>query len=47
MVNTTRGGGIDLLANHHSRRIVNQQRPEMNPPNPPPTGTDPVVAAQM
>jgi hypothetical protein len=47
MVNTRRGGRIDLPANHHSKRIVNQPRPEMNPLNLPPAGTDPVVAAQM
>jgi hypothetical protein len=47
MVNTRKGGGIDLPANHHSKRVVGQPQPEMNPPNPPPTGTDLVVAAQM
>jgi hypothetical protein len=48
MVNTKKGGGIDLPANHHSRRIVRQPQPEMSsPPNPPPAGTDSVVAAQM
>jgi small-conductance mechanosensitive channel len=47
MVNTKKGGGIDLPANHHSRRIIRQQQTEMNPPNPPPAGTDPVVTAQM
>jgi hypothetical protein len=47
MVNTRRGGGIDLPANHHIKRMVNQPRPEINPPNPPPAGTDLVVAAQM
>jgi hypothetical protein len=44
MVNTKKGGGIDLPANNHSRRTVNQPQPEMNPP---PVGTDPVAAAQM
>jgi hypothetical protein len=47
MVNTRKGGGIDLPANPHNRRIIGQQQTEMNPPNPPPVGTDPVVAAQM
>jgi hypothetical protein len=47
MVNTRKGGRIDLPANHHSRRIIRQPQPEMNPLNPPPAGTDPVVAAQM
>jgi hypothetical protein len=46
MVNT-RKGGIDLPANPHNRRIIRQQQTEINPPNPPPAGTDPVVAAQM
>jgi hypothetical protein len=48
MVNTRKGGGIDIPANHHSRRIVNQPQPDMSsPPNPPPAGTDPVAAAHM
>jgi hypothetical protein len=47
MVNTRKGGEIDLPANPHNRRIVRQSQTEMNPPNPPPTGIDPVVAAQM
>jgi hypothetical protein len=42
MVNSKKGGGIDLPANHHSKRIVNQPQPEMNPP---PTGTHLVSAA--
>jgi hypothetical protein len=47
MVNIRKGGGIDLPANHHSRRIIRQPQPEMNPPNPPPAGTDQVIVAQM
>jgi hypothetical protein len=50
MVNTRKGGGIDLPHNRHSRRIFRQpqqQEVEMNPPNPPPAGADPAVAAQM
>ena len=48
MVNTRKGGGIDLPANNRCRRIVNQPQPEMNPPlNPPPVGTDPVAAILM
>jgi hypothetical protein len=49
MVNTRKGGGIDLLANPFNRRVLRQQQQqaEMNPPNPPPAGADPVVAAQM
>jgi hypothetical protein len=47
MVNTRKGGGIDLHANPHNRRVLRQQQVEMNPLNPPPVGTDPMVAAQM
>ena len=46
MVNTRKGGGIDLPANPHNQRVLRQQA-EMDPPNPPPAGTDLVVAAQM
>jgi hypothetical protein len=49
MVNTRKGGGIDLPPNRHNVRILRQQQQaEMNPPNPPnppPIGADPVVAA--
>jgi hypothetical protein len=48
MINTRKGGGIDLHPNRHSRRIFRQpqqQQTEMDPPNPPPAGADPVVAA--
>jgi hypothetical protein len=50
MVNTKKGGGIDLPPNRHCRRIFRQpeqQQAEMDPPNPPPVGADPVVLAQM
>jgi hypothetical protein len=47
MVNTRKGGGIDLPANPHNQRVLRQQQALMNPPNPPPTETGPVVAAQM
>jgi hypothetical protein len=48
MVNTRKGGGIDLPARIRRRRIVTQPQPEMNPTlNPPPARTDPVAAAQM
>jgi hypothetical protein len=48
MVNTRKGGGIDLPARNHRKRIVNQPQPEMNPPsNPPLTGTNPIAATQM
>jgi hypothetical protein len=50
MVNTRKGGGIDLRPNQHTRRIFRhpqQQQPEMDPPNPPPARADPTVAAQM
>jgi hypothetical protein len=42
MVNTRRGGGIDLPANNRRRRIVNQPQPDMNSL---PARTDPVAAA--
>jgi hypothetical protein len=49
MVNTRKGGGYDLPANPFNRRVLRQQQQqaEMDPPNAPPAGTDPVVAAQM
>jgi hypothetical protein len=50
MVNTRRGGGIDLPPNRHTRWIYRQPQPqpaEMNPPNPPPGGVDPLIASQM
>jgi hypothetical protein len=50
MVNTRKGGGIDLPPNRHSQRIFRQpqqQQAEMDPPNPPPAGADPAIAAQM
>jgi hypothetical protein len=48
MVNTRKGGSIDLPANNRRRRIVNQPQPEMNPPpNPPLARIDHVVAALM
>ena len=46
MVNTRRGGGVDLPARIHRRRVVANPKPEMNPPpNPPPI--DGVTTAQM
>jgi hypothetical protein len=48
MINTRKGGGIDLPANNRRRRIVNQPQPEMNPPsNPPPAGVDPPAQMQL
>jgi hypothetical protein len=50
MVNTRKGGGIDLPPNRHTRRIFRQPqqpRPEMDHPQPPPARVDPTVAAQM
>jgi hypothetical protein len=48
MVNTRKGGGIDLPANNRRRRIVNQSQPEMDPPpNPPLARADLVAAPQM
>jgi hypothetical protein len=45
MVNTRRGGGVDLLTRIHRRRVVANPEPKMNPLNPPPV--DDVAAAQM
>jgi hypothetical protein len=46
MVNTRRGGGVDLPARIRQRRDVANPEPTMNPPpNPPPV--DDVTAAQM
>jgi hypothetical protein len=50
MVNTRKGGGIDLPPNRHTRRIFRQpqqQQPEMDPPPPPPAGVGATVATQM
>jgi hypothetical protein len=50
MVNTKKGGGIDLPPNRHIQRIFRQpqqQQAEMDPLNPPLAGADPAVAAQM
>jgi hypothetical protein len=51
MVNTRKGGGIDLPPNQHTRWIYRQPQPqpaEMDPPPPPPpVRADPMVAAQM
>jgi hypothetical protein len=48
MVNIRRGGGVDLPAHIRRRRAVSNPEPEMNPPpNPPPFGSDVMVAAQM
>jgi hypothetical protein len=48
MVNTRKGGNIDLPARICHRRIVTQPQPEMNPPpNPPPARANPITTAQM
>jgi hypothetical protein len=50
MVNTRKGGGIDLPPNRHTRRIFRHRQPQpamMDPPPPPPVGVDPTVAARM
>jgi hypothetical protein len=47
MVNTRKGGRIDLPAKPHGGRIIRQHQTEMNPSDPPPVGIDQVVAAQM
>jgi hypothetical protein len=50
MVNTRKGGGIDLSPNRHTWRIFRQPQPqpaEMDPPQPPLAGANPAVTAQM
>jgi hypothetical protein len=48
MVNTRKGGGIDLPVNPYNRRVLRQQQQaEMNSPNSPLVGADPTVSAQM
>jgi hypothetical protein len=50
MVNTRKGGGIDLPPNRHTWRIFRQPQPQlavMDPPPPPPVGANPTVTAQM
>jgi hypothetical protein len=48
MVNTRKGGGVDLPPNRHTRRMFRQPQPaEMDPPQPPPAGANPAVTAQM
>jgi hypothetical protein len=47
MVNTRKGGEIDLPTNPFNRIVLRQQQAEMDPPNPPQARIDPVVAAQM
>jgi hypothetical protein len=50
MVNTRKGGGIDLPPNRHTQRIFRQPQPQpavMDPPPPPRVGADPTVTAQM
>jgi hypothetical protein len=49
LVNTMKGGGIDLPPNQHNRRVLRQQQQqqqvEMDPPNTPPAGADPPIVA--
>ena len=47
MVNTRKGGGIDLPPNRHTRRIYKQPAEMDPPPPPPPVGVNPLVVAQM
>ena len=46
MVNTRRGGGVDLPARIHRRWVVAKSEPEMNPPLNS-SSVDDVTAAQM
>jgi hypothetical protein len=48
MVNTRKGRGVYLPARICRRRAVANPEPEINPPpNPPPAGTDAVIATRM
>jgi hypothetical protein len=48
MVNTRKGGDVDLPARIRQKRVVANLGLEMNPPpNPSPVGTNHVVAVQM
>jgi hypothetical protein len=47
MVNTRKGGGIDLPPNRHTRRIFRQSQPQPAGMDTPPAGADPAVTAQM
>jgi hypothetical protein len=50
MVNTKKGGGIDLPPNRHTRRIFRQPQPQpdvMDPLQPPPARADPAFTTQM
>jgi hypothetical protein len=51
MVNTRKGGGIDIPPNRHTWRIFRQPQPqpaEMDlPPPPPPVGVDPAVLTPL
>jgi hypothetical protein len=47
MVNTRKGGGVDLPARIRRRRAIANTEPEMNPPNLLPTEINVVIAAQM
>jgi hypothetical protein len=48
MVNTRKGGEIDLPPNQHTWRIFRQpQQQQQYEMDPPPAGVDPTVAAQM
>jgi hypothetical protein len=47
MVNTRKGGGVDLHARIHQRRAVANLEPEMNPLNPLSIGSEAFFAAQI
>jgi hypothetical protein len=40
MVNTRKGGGVDLPARIRRRRAATSSEPQMDPPNPPPAGAE-------
>jgi hypothetical protein len=47
IINELNSISINKLGDAYIARVLRQQQAKMNPPNPPPAGTDPVVAAQM
>jgi hypothetical protein len=47
MVNTRKGGGVDLHARIHQRRAVANLEPEMNPLNPLSIGSEAFFVAQI
>jgi hypothetical protein len=47
MINTRTGGGVDKPARIRRRRVVINLEPQMDPPNPPPPGSEAFFAAHI